>query len=110
MHSRKALFLPCTPERVAKAWQAVRSRIRLISCAPVLLSLAPRGSVLCAQVSTKITVVEALLEKADKVIIGGGMIFTFYKARGLKVGARSACAGWKARLCCLPALAIQQPG
>jgi phosphoglycerate kinase len=39
-----------------------------------------------SKVSTKITVVEALMEKADKVIIGGGMIFTFYKARGLKVG------------------------
>lgn len=40
-----------------------------------------------SKVSTKITVVESLMEKADKVIIGGGMIFTFYKARGLKVGA-----------------------
>ncbi len=38
-----------------------------------------------SKVSTKITVVESLMEKADKVIIGGGMIFTFYKARGLKV-------------------------
>lgn len=40
-----------------------------------------------SKVSTKITVVESLMEKADKVIIGGGMIFTFYKARGLKVGS-----------------------
>jgi len=42
-----------------------------------------------SKVSTKITVIEALLDKADKVIIGGGMIFTFYKARGLKV--RGSC-------------------
>eukprot|EP00798_Chlamydomonas_sp_ICE-L_P003023 gene3023-13047_t len=39
-----------------------------------------------SKVSTKIPVIESLLDKADKVIIGGGMIFTFYKARGLSVG------------------------
>ena len=37
--------------------------------------------------SSKIGVIESLLEKCDKIIIGGGMIFTFYKARGLPVGA-----------------------
>lgn len=39
-----------------------------------------------SKVSSKITVIEALLEKCDKLLIGGGMIFTFYKARGLSVG------------------------
>lgn len=39
-----------------------------------------------SKVSSKITVVETLLDKVDKLIIGGGMIFTFYKARGLNVG------------------------
>jgi phosphoglycerate kinase len=39
-----------------------------------------------SKVSSKITVVETLLDKVDKIIIGGGMIFTFYKARGLSVG------------------------
>jgi phosphoglycerate kinase len=39
-----------------------------------------------SKVSSKIGVIEALLEKCDKLIIGGGMIFTFYKARGLSVG------------------------
>lgn len=38
-----------------------------------------------SKVSTKITVVESLMEKAQKIIIGGGMIFTFFKARGLNV-------------------------
>jgi phosphoglycerate kinase len=37
--------------------------------------------------SSKITVIESLPNKADKVILGGGMIFTFYKARGIDVGA-----------------------
>lgn len=39
-----------------------------------------------SKVSTKITVLEALLDKCDVVIIGGGMVFTFLKAKGLDVG------------------------
>ncbi len=39
-----------------------------------------------SKVSSKIGVIETLLEKCDKLLIGGGMIFTFYKARGLTVG------------------------
>jgi len=39
-----------------------------------------------SKVSSKIGVIETLLEKVDKLLIGGGMIFTFYKARGLSVG------------------------
>ena len=30
--------------------------------------------------------INVLLEKADKVVIGGGMAFTFLKARGLSTG------------------------
>jgi len=39
-----------------------------------------------AKVSTKIPVISSLIEKCDTVLIGGGMIFTFYKAMGLEVG------------------------
>ncbi len=39
-----------------------------------------------SKVSSKITVIDTLLDKVDKLFIGGGMIFTFYKARGLAVG------------------------
>ncbi|YAI81668.1 MAG: phosphoglycerate kinase [cyanobacterium endosymbiont of Rhopalodia sterrenbergii] len=39
-----------------------------------------------SKVSEKIGVIATLLEKCDKLIIGGGMIFTFYKARGFSVG------------------------
>ncbi|MBG9980926.1 phosphoglycerate kinase [Facklamia sp. DSM 111018] len=39
-----------------------------------------------AKVSDKIKVIENLLPKADKVIIGGGMAFTFLKAQGLEIG------------------------
>jgi phosphoglycerate kinase len=40
-----------------------------------------------SKVSSKITVLEALLEKCDLLIIGGGMVFTFLKAKGLPVGS-----------------------
>jgi phosphoglycerate kinase len=39
-----------------------------------------------SKVSSKIGVIETLLEKVDKLFLGGGMIFTFFKARGLNVG------------------------
>lgn len=39
-----------------------------------------------SKVSSKIGVIETLLEKCDKLLLGGGMVFTFYKARGLNVG------------------------
>ncbi len=39
-----------------------------------------------SKVSSKIGVIETLLDKVDKIFIGGGMIFTFYKARGMSVG------------------------
>ncbi|MEM9949082.1 MAG: phosphoglycerate kinase, partial [Cyanobacteria bacterium P01_D01_bin.36] len=40
-----------------------------------------------SKVSSKIGVIETLLDKVDKIFIGGGMIFTFYKARGMSVGS-----------------------
>jgi phosphoglycerate kinase len=39
-----------------------------------------------SKVSSKIGVIDTLLDKCDKLLLGGGMIFTFYKARGLNVG------------------------
>merc|ERR1712174_154953 len=39
-----------------------------------------------SKVSSKITVLNALLDSCDKIIIGGGMVFTFLKAKGLNVG------------------------
>lgn len=40
-----------------------------------------------SKVSDKLAVIEALLSKADKLLIGGGMCFTFFKAQGRSVGA-----------------------
>jgi phosphoglycerate kinase len=39
-----------------------------------------------AKVSDKIAVIENMLDKADKVIVGGGMAYTFDKALGKKIG------------------------
>ena len=40
-----------------------------------------------AKVSDKIGVIDNLLDKVDSIIIGGGMIYTFLKAKGLEVGS-----------------------
>jgi len=40
-----------------------------------------------SKVSTKIGVIESLLNTVDILLLGGGMIFTFYKAQGLSVGS-----------------------
>jgi phosphoglycerate kinase len=39
-----------------------------------------------AKVSDKIGVIENLIAKADKILIGGGMTYTFYKAKGMNIG------------------------
>ncbi len=43
-----------------------------------------------AKISGKIDVIENLLPKVDRLIIGGGMAYTFFKARGLEIG-KSLC-------------------
>jgi phosphoglycerate kinase len=40
-----------------------------------------------SKVSSKIGVIESLFEKVNILILGGGMMFTFYKAQGLSVGS-----------------------
>ena len=40
-----------------------------------------------SKVSSKIGVIESLLEKVDRLILGGGMTFTFYRAEGYSTGS-----------------------
>jgi phosphoglycerate kinase len=39
-----------------------------------------------AKVSSKITIINNIMDKVDKLIIGGGMAFTFIKAQGGQIG------------------------
>lgn len=39
-----------------------------------------------SKVSSKIDVIQSLLPKVDKLLIGGGMAYTFYKAQGMAIG------------------------
>ncbi|MCO5549480.1 hypothetical protein L7F22_002951 [Adiantum nelumboides] len=47
----------------------------------------PFAAIVGGKVSSKIGVIESLLEKCDILLLAGGMIFTFYKAQGLDVGS-----------------------
>jgi phosphoglycerate kinase len=40
-----------------------------------------------AKVSDKLAVIDQLLDRADRILIGGGMVFTFLKAKGYEVGS-----------------------
>ncbi|WP_373975374.1 phosphoglycerate kinase [Chitinibacter sp. SCUT-21] len=50
-----------------------------------------------SKISGKIDVIQALLPKVDKLIIGGGMAFTFLKAQGFEIG-KSLCENDKVEL------------
>ena len=39
-----------------------------------------------AKISGKIDVIQNLMEKVDALLIGGGMMYTFYKAQGMEIG------------------------
>jgi len=39
-----------------------------------------------SKISGKIDVIKQLFDKCDSILLGGGMIFTFYKAMGLEIG------------------------
>ncbi|MBP5746167.1 MAG: phosphoglycerate kinase, partial [Lachnospiraceae bacterium] len=51
-----------------------------------------------AKVADKLNVIDNLLEKADTLIIGGGMAFTFLKAQGYEIG-KSLCDDEKLDYC-----------
>jgi Phosphoglycerate kinase len=75
----------------SRSWSAEDSFTRLLGGPPewyrTARCTADGLAIVAAQVSSKIDVIKTLLEKADKVIIVGGMVFTFDKAEGRKVRA-----------------------
>lgn len=50
-----------------------------------------------SKVSDKVGVIDALIDKADTIIIGGGMCFTFLLAQGFEVGTSLKEEDWVAR-------------
>lgn len=77
-----AQFLPgkkCFGYLLAKEIEAIEKVMRTGE-KPILAILGG------AKVSSKITIIENILDKVDHLIIGGGMTFTFVKAKGGKVG------------------------
>ena len=70
----------------AAAGLLVEKEVKALSRATVEperpLTVVPGGS----KVSDKLGVIENLLDKANRLVIGGGMVYTFLKAKGLEVG------------------------
>jgi phosphoglycerate kinase len=88
-----AQFFPenkCFGKLLAKEIESL-NRVLSDSEKPVLAILGG------AKVSSKITVIENILDKVDEMIIGGGMAYTFIKAQGGKVGG-SICEDDKMEL------------
>ena len=52
-----------------------------------------------SKVSDKVGVIDALIDKADTIIIGGGMCFTFLLAQGYEVGTSLKEEDWVERAC-----------
>lgn len=61
-----------------------------------------------SKVSDKIKVIDALIDKCDTVVIGGGMCFTFLIAQGYSVGLSLKEDDWVARAAALIAKAERQ--
>jgi phosphoglycerate kinase len=80
----------CFGELLAKEIESL-NKVLKNSAKPVTAVLG--GS----KVSSKITVIENILDKVDHLIIGGGMTFTFIKAQGGKIG-NSICEDDKQEL------------
>lgn len=83
------------PARLPSA--AGRLLVREASTLGRLLDQPPRPFIVViggAKVSEKLGVVEALLERADRVLVGGEMAFTFLAARGHTTGGSVVDAGY----------------
>lgn len=76
-----ALRLPAAVGGLVEAEVAVLRRLTETPERPYVVVLG--GS----KVSDKLGVIDNLLDKADSLLIGGGMVFTFLAAQGLEVGA-----------------------
>ena len=54
-----------------------------------------------AKIADKLGVIDSLLGKADRILIGGGMAYTFQKAKGLEIGRAGSGARREPRADCV---------
>ena len=79
-------YLDLTKRRMTKSIRPVKKEVEYLE-GSVENRVRPFLAILVgAKISGKIGVIENLGKKVDKVIIGGGMAFTFLKAMGLEIG------------------------
>ncbi len=74
-------YLPSFAGRVMEREVSVLSTVKENPKPPFMLLLGG------AKVSDKIGIIETLIDKVDKILIGGGMAFTFLKAEGYEIGS-----------------------
>ena len=75
-----ARLLPCAPGTLVEAELASFARVLRDPERPYAVVLGG------AKVSDKLAVIGHLLERVDRILVGGGMAFTFLKAEGFSVG------------------------
>ena len=75
-----ARLLPCAPGALVEAELASFARVLRDPERPYAVVLGG------AKVSDKLAVIGHLLERVDRILVGGGMAFTFLKAEGFSVG------------------------
>jgi len=72
---------------VAEGYLMIKEVDNLTRCCDVKIKDRPYVAILGGfKVSDKIKVIDSLLKKCDKILIGGAMAYTFKKALGMKVG------------------------
>ncbi len=75
-----AHFLPAVAGFLMEKELAYLSKATLTPAKPYVAILGG------AKISGKIDVIQNLMEKVDALLIGGGMMFTFFKAQGMEIG------------------------
>jgi phosphoglycerate kinase len=84
-HASTALLAEYFPDKAAAGF-LMEKEIHFIGKA-LLMPKRPFIAIIGgAKVSTKLGVIHSLLKQVDKLLIGGGMAYTFYKAQGIEIG------------------------
>ena len=80
-------LVPVTHSRSAQSYPSIQQELDYLDGAVANPTRPFAAIVGGSKVSSKIGVIESLLAKCDILLLGGGMIFTFYRAKGLSTGS-----------------------